>query len=68
MDFDYIKYCQYLRSSHKNYTITNLANHIQRVSHDQINRYLKNLDLGTEILWKNVKEEIETTKDGYLLH
>ena len=25
MNFDYIKYCQYLISSHKNYTLTNLA-------------------------------------------
>ena len=38
MDFDYIQYCQYLISSQKNHTITNLANHLQKVSHDLINR------------------------------
>uniref|UniRef100_UPI0035C8DDFD hypothetical protein n=1 Tax=Okeania sp. SIO2F4 TaxID=2607790 RepID=UPI0035C8DDFD len=27
----------------------------------------KNLELGSEVLWKNVKEEIETTRDGYLI-
>ncbi len=43
MDFYYIQYCQYLISSHKNYTITNLANHIQRVSHYQINRPTKKI-------------------------
>ncbi|NEP78767.1 MAG: hypothetical protein F6K39_11680 [Okeania sp. SIO3B3] len=58
MDFNYIKYCQYLIISHKNYTITNLANHLEKVSHETINNYLKNVDLGPEILWKNVKKEI----------
>ncbi|NES03960.1 MAG: hypothetical protein F6K22_14625 [Okeania sp. SIO2F4] len=28
----------------------------------------KNIDLGAEVLWENVKEEILTTEDGYLLH
>lgn len=68
MDFNYIKYCQYLISSQKNYTLTNLANHLEQVSHDKINRYLKNIDLGAEILWQNVKEEIVTNEDSYLLH
>ena len=27
----------------------------------------KNLDLGAEILWQNVQEEIITTEDGYLI-
>ena len=56
-EFNYIKYCQYLISSQKNYTITNLADHLEKVSHDQINPYLKNIDLGTESLWPNVREE-----------
>ncbi|NER04261.1 MAG: hypothetical protein F6K17_17405 [Okeania sp. SIO3C4] len=47
--------------------MTNLANHLEQVSHDQINRYLKNIDLGAEILWKNVKEEIVNTEDSYLI-
>ena len=40
---------------------------MEQVSHDQINRYLKNIDLGTEMLWQNVREEIVTTEDGYLI-
>ncbi len=67
IDFDYIQSCQYLISSHKNYTITNLADHLEKVSHNTINRYLKNVDLGTEVLWKNVKKEIVATTDGYLI-
>ena len=39
----------------------------EKVSHDQINRYLKNIDLGTETLWQNVREEIVTAEDGYLI-
>ncbi|NEP85103.1 MAG: hypothetical protein F6K17_34370 [Okeania sp. SIO3C4] len=39
----------------------------EKVSHDQINRYLKNIDLGTESLWQNVREEIVTAEDGYLI-
>ncbi len=27
----------------------------------------KNIDLGAEVLWKNVKEKIVTTEDGYLI-
>lgn len=67
MDFNYIQYCQYLISSQKNYTLTNLANHLKKVSHDTINRYLKSIDLGAEILWKNVQEEIVTSTNGYLI-
>ena len=54
-------------SSQTNYTIKNLADHLEKISHDQINRYLKNIDLGTEVLWQNVREEIVTTEDGYLI-
>lgn len=68
MNFNYIKYCQYLISSQKNYTLTNLADHLKKISYDRINRYLTNVDLGTEILWQNVREEIVTSEDGYLLH
>ena len=41
MNFNYIKYCEYLIISHKNYTLTNLADHLQEISHDQINRPTK---------------------------
>ena len=68
MNFNYIKYCQYLISSQKNYTLTNIADHLEKVSHDRINRSLKNIDLGSETLWQNVRDEIVTTEDSYLLH
>ena len=39
MNFNYINYFQYLLYSHTNYTMTNLANHLEKVSHDTINSY-----------------------------
>lgn len=67
MDFNYINYCQYLLNSHTNYTLTNLANHLGEISHDQINRYLKMEDLSSQDLWRNVKKEIVVSLEGYLI-
>ena len=67
MKFNYIDYCQYLLNYHTNYTITNLANHLENVSHDTINRYLKIESFDSQDLWKNVQEEIVTNTEGYLI-
>ena len=67
MDFTYVDYCQYLLNSQTNYTITNLANHLENISHDTINRYLRIANLNSLDLWRNVKEEIVTDKEGYLI-
>ena len=40
MDFNYVVIRQYLLKSHRNYTITNLANYLENISHDTINPYL----------------------------
>ncbi len=55
MNFHYIDYCQYLLNSHTNYTITNLANHLEKISHDTINRYLRTESLNSQDLWQNVQ-------------
>ncbi|GGA35929.1 hypothetical protein CYANOKiyG1_53630 [Okeania sp. KiyG1] len=67
MNFSYIDYCQYLLNYHTNYTITNLANHLENVSHDMINRYLKIEKFDSQDLWINVKKEIITNTEGYLI-
>jgi hypothetical protein len=41
MSFTKLDYCQYLLSSPINYTVTNLADHLAGISHDQSNRYLR---------------------------
>ena len=49
-----------------NYTITNLADHIEGYSHDQINRYLKAQKLTPRLLWQNVKPTIILDETKYM--
>lgn len=67
MRFTKLNYCQYLLSSQINYTLTNLAEHLEQISHDKINRYLKNEKLTPRILWDNVKDLIEINDHAYLV-
>lgn len=66
MIFTKLNYCQYLLSSQINYTLTNLADHLEQISHDKINRYLKNEKLTPRLLWDNVKDVIEINHNAYL--
>ena len=45
-----LDYCQYLLSSQINYIITNLAEHLESISHDAINYYLKTEKLTSPLL------------------
>ena len=67
MKFTKVNYCQYLLSSQINYTLTNLAEHLEQISHDKINRYLKNEKLTPRLLWDNVKDVIQVSDNGYLV-
>lgn len=67
MEFNYLNYCQYLLSSQTNYTLTNLANHLQELSHDQINRYLSKAKLSSQMIWENVEKEISEDEEGILV-
>lgn len=67
MPFTKLNYCQYLLSSQRNYTLTNLAEHLQLFSHDAINRYLSREKLTPRVLWENVKVELSQDANGYLL-
>ena len=67
MNFNFVDYCQYLLKSHTNFTITNLANHLENISHDTINRYLRTESLNSEDLWRNVKEEFISDTEAYLI-
>ncbi|MBD1921902.1 hypothetical protein H6F77_12465 [Microcoleus sp. FACHB-831] len=67
MKFSKLDYCQYLLSSQINYTITNLAEHIKKISHDQINRYLRTEKLSPRLLWENVKPLIQSHHQGYII-
>ncbi len=67
MRFTKLDYCQYLLSSQINYTITNLAEHLEDVSHDKINYYLRNEKLTPRLLWDNVKNLIVPDEDAYII-
>jgi Transposase DDE domain len=67
MKFTKLDYCQYLLSSQINYTITNLAEHLENISHDKINNYLKNEKLTPSLLWDNVKNLIKTNENAYII-
>jgi hypothetical protein len=67
MRFTKLDYCQYLLSTQINYTLTNLAEHLETVSHDQINRYLRREKLTHRLLWDNVKSVIQVDEKGYII-
>jgi hypothetical protein len=67
MRFTKLNYCQYLLSSQINYTLTNLAEPLDQISHDQINRYLKNEKLTPGLVWDNVKDLREINAQSYLV-
>ena len=60
-------YCQYLLASPVNYTLTNMADHLEGVSHDRLNRYLRGEKLTPRLLWENVREVYQPSPKGYLL-
>ena len=68
--FDKLDYCQYLLGSHVNYTITNLSEHYNNLSHDHINRYLRKEKFLPSSIWDMVKNFIkfpECAQCGYIL-
>ena len=67
MQVSRLDYCQYLLVSQKNYTLTNFADHVDSLSHDQINRYLKSGKLTPRLLWEHVKSDVLQSKNGYIL-
>jgi hypothetical protein len=67
MSFSKLDYCQFLLSSQVNYTLTNLADHLQSWSHDTINRYLRGEQLPPRLLWENARELMEFDEQAYIV-
>ncbi|MEM1366621.1 MAG: transposase [Cyanobacteria bacterium P01_H01_bin.15] len=65
--FTRVDYCQYLLSSPMNYTLTNLAEHLNGVSHDRIKRYLQGVKLTPRLLWEQVQVDLIDSPRGYLV-
>ena len=62
-----LDYCQYLLSTPTNYTLTHFADHCERFSHDQINRYLAEDRLPPRLVWESVKPDLKQTPNGYVI-
>jgi hypothetical protein len=60
-------YCQYLLSSQINYTCTNLADHFENLSHDDVHRYLKEEKLTPRLLWEKVSSLFTSRAEGYIV-
>ena len=62
-----LDYCQFLLSSHINYTLTYFADHSEHFSHDAINRYLAGDYIPPRVVWENVRGQIVMSPNGLIL-
>lgn len=62
-----LDYCQFLISSQINYTQTYMADHSNSYSHDSMNRFLRVDKLTPKTLWKNVRDDVVLSEQGYVL-
>ncbi len=60
-------YGQFLLSSQINYTCTYLAEHLEGLSHDKVNYFLHTENLSPRIVWKQVRQEIVLSEQGYII-
>jgi SRSO17 transposase len=60
-------YIEYLISTPVNYTCTNLAKHLEDVSHDAVNDYLHRERLTARHLWKQVQSLLKDSPDACLI-
>jgi hypothetical protein len=67
MDFSKMDYCQFLLSSQVNFTQTHLADHLENISHDVVNRYMSGAELRPRHLWEKVKPLLEQHEDAFLI-
>lgn len=61
------EYIEYLISTPVNYTCTNLAKHLEDVSHDAVNDYLHREHLTARHLWEQVQPLLKDSPDACLI-
>jgi hypothetical protein len=61
------QYVEYLLSTPFNYTCTNLADHLDGVSHDVVNDFLRQERLRPRELWELVRGRIEDCREAFLI-
>lgn len=62
-----MKYVEYLVSTPSNYTCSNLAEHLENVSHDAVTDYLQRERLPSKHLWELGQTFINDSADSYLI-
>lgn len=60
-------YCQFLLVTQINYTQTYLADHHPYFSHDAVNRYLRDDNVGQSAVWSAIKNTINYSQDACLV-
>lgn len=60
-------YCQFILSTHTNYTQTYMADHHQYFSHDALNRYLLDDKVSPSVVWLAVKDSIRYSQNACLI-
>ncbi len=65
--FTRLDYCQFLLSSQINYSLTHLADHAKKWSHDTINSYLKGEKITPRLVWEKVQDQVITSGQSYVV-
>jgi hypothetical protein len=61
------QYIEYLLNTPINYTCSNLAEHLENVSHDSVTDFLQNSRFTPKELWELVKNRIDDSEEAFLL-
>ena len=61
------QYIEYLLNTPINYTCSNLAAHLENVSHDSVTDFLNNSKFTPKELWELVKDRIDDREEAFLL-
>jgi hypothetical protein len=62
-----LDYCQFLLSSHINFTITHYSDHTKAFSHDSVNRYLRQDKMSSRLVWEHVKGAVIASPRGSIV-
>jgi hypothetical protein len=63
----HLDYCQFLLVSQVNYTQTYFADHSELLSHDRINRMMRQIKLTPQEWRQRVRSELRLSENGYIL-
>ena len=63
----HLDYCQFLLVSQVNYTQTYFADHSEHLSHDRVNRMMRERKLTPQALRHMVRSELRLSENGYIL-